>query len=241
VEVRACAEGACSGTCAAGFASCHDTAQTTGCETDLGSDALNCGACGIACLAPGSHGLVTSSCSAGACSGTCAPGLGDCNSDIATDGCEKDLNHDAANCGACGRVCPGGTQCFNGNCFRGVYTNRQGFVANFFSNPRCASCIDACNIRFGGSPSGWNYDCSTSSAGIDHLAHALQRYYSFFTSSGFKRCAVVNAYNYVSNESWNDWIYQMVESAFVSDSDAAYAACLDAPNYCYFVETGPVQ
>ena len=242
VAVRSCAEGKCSGTCATGFASCHNTAQTTGCETDLQGDALNCGDCGIACLAPGSHGLLTSGCSAGACMGICAPGLADCNKDIAKDGCEKDLDHDLANCGACGRVCPGSTMCVKGNCYRGVYTNHQGFFASsFFTNPRCESCVDACNIRFGGSPAGWKYACSTSATVIDHLAHALQRYYSFFTSSGFKRCAVVNQNNYVSYQLWNDWIYQMVESAFVYDPDAAYAACLDAPNYCYFVETGGVQ
>lgn len=47
--VAGCAAGACTiAMCDAGFDDC-DASATNGCETDIRSDALNCGACGMAC------------------------------------------------------------------------------------------------------------------------------------------------------------------------------------------------
>lgn len=105
----ACTGGACAiGACAGGFADCNADAAD-GCETDL-TLTTSCGACGAACpVVPGA----AISCVAGACTAQCLPGTGDCNGDP-SDGCEKNLRKDKANCGQCGRVC------LIGNCDEGI-------------------------------------------------------------------------------------------------------------------------
>lgn len=47
-EVPICAAGACTRVCEAGFADC-DGDLASGCEAELSSDAVNCGACGVSC------------------------------------------------------------------------------------------------------------------------------------------------------------------------------------------------
>ena len=69
--------------------------------TDTGTDAQNCGGCGMACGVQHSSAL----CLAGVCSpGQCAAGWGDCNKD-AKDGCEANLRIDTKNCAMCGAAC----------------------------------------------------------------------------------------------------------------------------------------
>lgn len=104
-----CVAGACAvAACAPGFANCNaDPAD--GCETDLRT-VTNCGACGIVCPAP-PHVVVA--CVAGACTGVCETGFGDCN-EKAQDGCERDLTSDKRHCGACG------TRCVIGRCDLGT-------------------------------------------------------------------------------------------------------------------------
>ena len=109
----ACANGACGiGTCLAGFGDCNHNASD-GCETSLGTDLNNCGACGTACTAL-AH--ATSACANGACGiGTCLAGFGDCNHN-ASDGCETSLSTDLNNCGTCGTACPQNQTCSGGVC-----------------------------------------------------------------------------------------------------------------------------
>jgi len=103
--------------CDVGFADC-DLAFRNGCEVPTSSDVKNCGACGNAC----DNGQV---CKNGACtcpqcnlnnarSGcknqqcvllSCVPGFGNCDG-VDKNGCEVDLQNDAANCGGCGAPCP---------------------------------------------------------------------------------------------------------------------------------------
>jgi hypothetical protein len=87
------------------------------------SDPNNCGTCGHVCVTPhGTPGCVNGSCTVAACEA----GWDDCNG-AASDGCEKNLQTDADNCGACGQACSninmltrtcGGGQC-NGTCATG--------------------------------------------------------------------------------------------------------------------------
>jgi hypothetical protein len=106
----ACAAGVCAvGACTAGFADCNALAAD-GCETSL-STANDCGACGTKCPVLEN---VTMACVAGACTGTCVAGFGDCNANPA-DGCEKNLMKDKHNCGACGVRCMFG-RCEQGTC-----------------------------------------------------------------------------------------------------------------------------
>jgi hypothetical protein len=79
---------------------------------DLTTDRANCGMCGNACmLANATSDCVSSSCVIA----SCAMGFDDCNS-MDSDGCERDLRTDSANCGMCGNVCMGGRMCCRGMC-----------------------------------------------------------------------------------------------------------------------------
>ncbi len=118
-----CVAGACGGAvdagagpvCPSGYGDCNANAAD-GCETNLISNASNCGACGNACPS----GL---SCVAGVCTSAtpadaglvCPSGRGDCNA-IAIDGCETNLASDTNHCGACGSRCATGWSCALGAC-----------------------------------------------------------------------------------------------------------------------------
>lgn len=69
----------------------------------VSGDPKNCGGCGVVCAA-------NQVCSAGACSGSCLPGLTACN------GTCSDTENDNANCGKCGNACPAKTGCVAGQC-----------------------------------------------------------------------------------------------------------------------------
>jgi len=107
-----CLDGTCVlAGCVSGYDDCN-TDPTDGCEVDLTSDSLNCGTCDTACTASNA----VSACVAAPCKIDCEAGWGDCNNDI-TDGCERDLTSDAANCGQCNLACaaPAGT-CDSSQC-----------------------------------------------------------------------------------------------------------------------------
>jgi hypothetical protein len=109
--VPGCAGGVCSITCTAGLGNC-DGVVANGCETSTSTSATNCGACNRVC----SVANATASCVAGACGvARCNDGFGDCDG-MAANGCERNLNSDNANCGACGTVCPSGRVCSGGSC-----------------------------------------------------------------------------------------------------------------------------
>ena len=95
---------------------CNQNA-TDGCETNVSADVTNCGSCGYKCPAPATG---EATCSDGVCGvTTCGTRYKDCNS-TTSDSCETDTYRDANNCGACGNVCPGGTNatgaCIQGKC-----------------------------------------------------------------------------------------------------------------------------
>ncbi len=97
-----CAAGMCQYTCAMGFADC-DADPSNGCETNTGTSASHCGACGRVCNPPNA----TAACAMGQCTiAACTMGFGDCDSNP-TNGCETDTRTATAHCGACGTSCPG--------------------------------------------------------------------------------------------------------------------------------------
>ncbi len=108
-----CSAGVCGIACGTGFGDC-DRMASNGCETDVTSNAMNCGRCGVVCSA--TH--ASSRCLAGTCFvDRCDTGFGDCDRDPAT-GYEADLQTSDLNCGACGRACDAtmGLGCSRGTC-----------------------------------------------------------------------------------------------------------------------------
>lgn len=99
--------------CAPGFEDCNKD-PADGCETSL-TTLQSCGACNQPCGFPNTE----ASCASGVCQFVqCAPGFGDCDADIATNGCERPLNT-LTNCGGCGTPCnpPNATpSCDSGVC-----------------------------------------------------------------------------------------------------------------------------
>ncbi len=102
-----CQSAACSLQCKPRYGNCNDDFCGDGCETDLGSDPKNCGACGNVC-GDGQR------CVFGSCQ--CPAGTVNCGR-----GCTNVLA-DPENCGACGSACPGpsnaggGAACVGGTC-----------------------------------------------------------------------------------------------------------------------------
>ena len=77
----------------------------------LAAQALSCTE-GATCVLPNAFGV----CSSGNCMlRTCNPGFANCNGSAA-DGCETELRFDDDNCGRCGNVCGGLTECRSGTC-----------------------------------------------------------------------------------------------------------------------------
>jgi|GEM_PF-467101 len=154
--VAGCAAGRCTlARCDAGFGDC-DADPANGCETNLGTNTLHCGGCGMRCAIPGAGAR----CSVGRCESTrvCMPStLGDCDGNAA-NGCETDLLSSAAHCGACGAGCalpnavsscgagrcavvrcnPGFADC-DGSAVNGCETNLQTDPA------ACGRCGAACS------------------------------------------------------------------------------------------------
>jgi hypothetical protein len=150
--VGACVAGQCTvGSCTPGFADCDDMAET-GCESDLGSDVNNCGACGAACSVLNG----SARCGAGTCHiASCNTDTADCNATVA-DGCEVQLTADASNCGACGSVCPGAPNatgvCTAGTCAQAClpgFANCDGDPDNGCEvdvSGNCGVCGNACEL-----------------------------------------------------------------------------------------------
>lgn len=121
--VADCNGGDCSIACDSGWGDCDGLADS-GCETSLGNDVMNCGACGNAC------GTVHAEpqCGQGGCEVSCHAGFGNCDSQQAT-GCEVDMRTDPQNCGACGRSCLG-EPCSSGFCVPETLAKANDFAVS---------------------------------------------------------------------------------------------------------------
>src|SRR5699024_8754657 len=112
------------------------------------NDPANCGGCGRAC--PTSSYCQMGTCvpmaGAGGTGGTttCAAGYGACPLAAGGTWCAY-LNGDAANCGACGKVCPAGSACQAGAC---VGTGAGG--AGGTTGNTCPSGQGSCQSATGG-------------------------------------------------------------------------------------------
>jgi hypothetical protein len=124
--------------------------------TSLGSDLLNCGACGQVC----STNNANAACIGGTCTViTCNAGFANCNGTIA-DGCETNLTNSPTNCGACGHVCGTGFSCSSATCVQNTLGNGSACT----SSSQCGSgscaqgvcCNTSCNSCAGGSAQACN-------------------------------------------------------------------------------------
>jgi hypothetical protein len=175
-----CADGECRmGACHSGFSDCN-TIPGDGCERNLVTDPLHCGACFVAC----DDTNATVACEDRVCViDECDLGFDDCNVG-AHDGCEVNLSSDGLHCGECRNFCvaSGGTAaCVDGGC--AVADCDDGFgdcderydtgceVPLVATLGHCGECFNACGFdnafaacRFGSCDflacdSGWG-DCN---------------------------------------------------------------------------------
>jgi hypothetical protein len=155
-----CSGGTCILECDPGTGDC-DMDPTNGCETTLGST-THCGACGDACdLANAS-----ADCNAGVCEiAQCNNDFEDCDG-MDANGCEVNLDTNAAHCGECGRAC--GNQnvatatCQNGTCNS---TCNQGY--GNCSRPAAPAADDGCETDTNASVQhcgGCNQNCDPNNA-----------------------------------------------------------------------------
>ncbi|MEZ4222481.1 MAG: hypothetical protein R3B13_16195 [Polyangiaceae bacterium] len=139
-----CTQGKCVVACSKGFADC-DTQETNGCEVDLQSDSMNCGACNKPC--PGQ-----TICQGGTCVSNCTAPYTLCGG-----GCVV-LEDSPAHCGKCDNACPspaGGTGvCVKGNCnfVCSVDLTKCGSeCTNLSSDPHnCGKCGTTCSVPANG-------------------------------------------------------------------------------------------
>ena len=140
MATRTC-DDSCNGACQMGFDDCNGDKLKDGCESNVTSDAKNCGGCGVVC----SNNHVQPSCSGSSCNGACAANFNDCNGNKQTDGCESDQRSDAKNCGGCGLACSTNhikAVCSAGSC--------AGDCAAGFSDCNGDKLKDGCEINLNG-------------------------------------------------------------------------------------------
>ncbi|KAG0587434.1 hypothetical protein KC19_2G164300 [Ceratodon purpureus] len=102
--------------CPSGFKNCDP--YKPGCETCIKNDVNNCGDCKKQCK---DLPYTTKKCADGKCVYSCKPGWADCDKNMWSNGCEKDLGKDTANCGSCYNKCKvtlkgGEATCSGGKC-----------------------------------------------------------------------------------------------------------------------------
>lgn len=153
-------------TCNVGFGDC-DKNGANGCEQSLNTND-HCTACDTKC-APAN---ATGTCGSGACLLTgCNAGFGDCDM-TPGNGCETNLNTNAANCTTCGNICPstlGTPACVGGACRFSTCTAGLGDcdgtgacstpITNSVSN--CGACGRTCSVA-NGTPACSGSTCSVS-------------------------------------------------------------------------------
>ncbi|MDI1452197.1 hypothetical protein QHF85_49610, partial [Polyangium sp. 6x1] len=150
-----CVAGSCEpGSCDTGFGDCNGL-PGDGCETDVTSSVLHCGACNAACDLPNA----TEACMGGACvPAACTAPFGNCDQ-IPGNGCETDLQTTLAHCGACNAACDlanAAESCVSGACTLGACNSGFGNCDGVASTgcetnvqtslAHCGGCNAACDL-----------------------------------------------------------------------------------------------
>jgi alpha-tubulin suppressor-like RCC1 family protein len=138
------------------YADCNALAAD-GCESNLSSDPMHCGACATVCPVPANG---TARCATNRCGIVCDAGFADCRS--GTDGCETSIATDPANCGACRTVCAAAPNaaaaCNAGTCAiacNGLFLNcdtddANGCEIDSGNDPtHCGNCTRRCLVACG--------------------------------------------------------------------------------------------
>ena len=169
MATRTCSVGTCSGACSTGWADCNGSKKTDGCETQTAVDTNNCGSCGTKCS---TNNVVGSACAGGTCTGACASGTSNCDSNLQSNGCEVTPASDPNNCGGCSILCSSSgmsTRTCNGSTCDGTCaTNYLDCDSNKLSNGcevnkltdknNCGNCGNACS---GATPNCINGTCAS--------------------------------------------------------------------------------
>ncbi|MFT3708381.1 MAG: hypothetical protein QM817_12075 [Archangium sp.] len=172
-----CSSGSCAvGTCATGWKNCNNV-TLDGCETNIFDDTSNCGNCGLQCNVSGGQ----AACSGGTCGISCGPGFADCNSN-ASDGCERNVFSDIANCGGCNVACLSANAtplCTGGACRIGACN--PGF-ADCNANP-----ADGCEVNLNADPTHCG-SCTTACVGTNGTATCSGGMCGIACLPGFSNC-----------------------------------------------------
>jgi hypothetical protein len=153
----ACMDGRCVLTaCEDGWQNCDDDEEdggfATGCESNVASDARNCGGCNVRCDIVENG---TGTCQGGDCALVCDSGFEDCDQSVST-GCEADTRSDPDHCGGCNNDCDipnavpecAGSTCGIADCVAGFEdcNAAAGCETNIStSDQHCGGCGDACS------------------------------------------------------------------------------------------------
>lgn len=138
--------------CTAPFQNC-DAMNPNGCESNVQTDVMHCGACNSPCsLANATEACAAGTCTIAACDGT----FRDCDN-MPANGCEVDTNTSTAHCGACGSVCDlanATDACIAGTCLIGMcnagFTNCDALTPNgceintAADSLNCGTCNNNC-------------------------------------------------------------------------------------------------
>ncbi len=165
-----CVQQACQmGNCAPGFGDCNND-SADGCETELATDAANCGACGTLCAFDHAGALCLNS----VCVlGDCQTGFADCDGEVA-NGCEAQLGTDTR-CASCDDDCTARFANAAGSCAAGACAigaciagfgdcdndPADGCEASLSAAANCGACGNACGAAQVCIDSGGGYTCQT--------------------------------------------------------------------------------
>lgn len=168
-STRMCAVTACS----LPYATCPSSEFP--CDANLLKDDDNCGACGVRCA--GENVLLADkwTCVDGQCAFSCSlSGRRNCDNDPA-NGCETYTLFDALNCGYCGNACPGGWECYAGECVPNACRRADrpdicdGVCTNLTNaDDNCGACGTVCDPTGPNLPAlaaGMHYGCGQGTCG----------------------------------------------------------------------------